>query len=364
MDQEDVSVDVLAAALVREWLARKGLREILARLDAARPIDATDVSTRVALVAALKLEGFVRRSRGMVQSGERSTLEQLLHERNQVTRKLESLKALGDRYATSSSFQLGVEEIVSAQFNGSKLVSFKAVGEVHALQLPAAAENLGATTPTPSFDFTLENAEKTQARWNLPSMQVNARVMHRLLDTEPHVFRARLCLGAEGSKVPLMRYESEANWAPIPLKVIPQWSVDHTRGKGRLIVLVLANPNLKQGLRHISIHAVVPAAEALLVAEPPAGWYGEREELIWSIDRLHPETTPRKLMATLRGSSPGSLPQTPQPLRVFFSCDGSTLTNLSPRPTASDEGRVVSSEVLRHFASGKYEVAVTTKPAT
>ena len=55
--------DLAAAALVREYLSRKGYKQALAELDAARPRSERDMSSRTELMKELKLERLVKRNR-------------------------------------------------------------------------------------------------------------------------------------------------------------------------------------------------------------------------------------------------------------------------------------------------------------
>ncbi len=57
------AVDVHAAALVREYLTRRGFTRALEALDADRPPTPADISTRVELMRNLKLERLVRANR-------------------------------------------------------------------------------------------------------------------------------------------------------------------------------------------------------------------------------------------------------------------------------------------------------------
>lgn len=55
--------ELAAAALVREYLSRKGYKQALAELDAARPRSESDLSSRSELIKELRLERLVKRNR-------------------------------------------------------------------------------------------------------------------------------------------------------------------------------------------------------------------------------------------------------------------------------------------------------------
>ena len=64
-DDADASVDSekAAAALVREFLSRKGYRKALAELDAVRPRKENDISSRIEIMKELKLDKLVKHNR-------------------------------------------------------------------------------------------------------------------------------------------------------------------------------------------------------------------------------------------------------------------------------------------------------------
>lgn len=60
---EPSACELASAALVREWLSRKGYKRALAELDAARPRCPHDLSTRTELMRTLRIERLVRKNR-------------------------------------------------------------------------------------------------------------------------------------------------------------------------------------------------------------------------------------------------------------------------------------------------------------
>ena len=96
--------DIAAAALVREYLQRKGYKQALAELDAVRPRSGHDVSSRTELMKELKLERLVKRNRARPRP--LSTMLELIAEHLLISER--SLKPASEKKLEEPSTNLSL----------------------------------------------------------------------------------------------------------------------------------------------------------------------------------------------------------------------------------------------------------------
>ena len=259
-------------------------------------------------------------------------------------------------------FNLVCIESINATFDGAALRagSFLALGELRALQLNRAGE-------THALELRLEGTG------NVRGMQPNAQLVQRRepanganganggcggADDAP-IYSVRVPPRADGhaAPLPLLRYSSAVGYAPIPLRVVPRWSLvaDRTR---RLELRVAAHPALKGGLSSIAIALTMPAEVAGCGSCSPAGeWVAGTRLFTWKLAHLPPATSPAALSAEfdLVGQPATDAGLAAPPMQVSFVSEMVNLTGLQPRPA----GGAAIGKVLQRFVSGKYVICST-----
>ena len=179
-------------------------------------------------------------------------------------------------------FNLLSIESIGATFDGAVLRtgSFQALGELRLLQL---AQHGSAH----AFKIALEKAGSVKG------VQPNPRLARAVEGGNGLAFDVRVPARppAEASKpLALLQYSSKADYAPIPLKVMPLWA--HADGVDRLELRVAVHPALKGGLSDVRIVVTMGDEVTACRCEPKGDWQEGTRTLTWKVAHVPASAAP------------------------------------------------------------------------